>query len=101
MANVPHLDDTIDRMKREIRADVANETVPASVPSFGDLNDYVDANCYGGLCEDEMFDSLIDHFGGRDIHEGMPQGMFDYINDAQTAIDKWIKQGNLTNTKGI
>ena len=40
-----------------------------------------------------MADALIAHFGGRDGHGGMPQGMLDYINAAQEAIDKWLKNG--------
>lgn len=70
--------------------------VPRDVRSFGDLHDYVDANCLAGLCEDEVLDGFIQHFGGRDEHEGMPQSMLDFLNKTQSDLDLWIKSGGLT-----
>lgn len=86
---------TLARMKREIIEDVVAGKVPATVKSFGDLHNNVDANEYGGFCEDELADSMIAEFGGRDEHEGMPQGMLDFINDAQKRIDEWITEGGI------
>lgn len=92
--NIPTLEQTIERMKAEILADIAGGRFLGEVITcFADLNDHVDANEYGGFCEDQFADALIAHFGGRDAHEGMPQGMLDYINAAQTAIDDWIVDG--------
>lgn len=85
----------VNRMKLEVSFDVATNVVPRDVESFGDPHDYVDANCYGGLCEDEVADALIEMFGGRDADEGMPQGMVDLINEAQNAINQWIIDGGL------
>lgn len=93
---VPTLEQTVERMKREVLADVASGRVPASVASFGDLHDHVDANEYGGFCEDELAEAMIAHFGGRDADEGMPDAFISFMNDAQTAIDTWIKAGGLS-----
>ena len=90
------LTSTIARMKLEIIADVLDGRVPAPVGNFGDLHDHVDANEYGGFCEDDLADAMIKEFGGRDEHEGMPQGMLDFINEAQASIDSWIRSGGLT-----
>lgn len=101
---IPSLEETVSRMKREILQDrdVESTNNKATAPgtlrdakSFGDLHDYVDANEYGGFCESAFANALIEHFGGRDEHEGMPDAMLEYMNDAQTAIDVWIKSGAL------
>lgn len=91
----PTLDESIERMKHEIIDDVSAGQVPADCSSFSELHDYVDANCYGGFCEDELMQNLIDHFGGRDEDEGMPDAFMAYLNDAQNAIDRWIKEGGI------
>ena len=91
----PTLDESIERMKQEIIEDIKAGQVPADCPSFSALHDYVDANCYGGYCEDDVMQSLLDHFGGRDENEGMPDDLMDYLNAAQDAIDHWIKEGGI------
>ena len=88
--DIPTLEETVNRMKAEIMFDMDHGEVPRTVKSFGELHDYVDANCYGGFCH-AIADRMIEHFGGRDSDEGMPQGMLDYINAAQDAIDAWLK----------
>ena len=88
---IPTLEATVERMIAEIISDMGSTHVPYIITDFSDLHDYVDANCYGGFCEDELAGALVDHFGGRDEHEGMPQGMIDYINEAQAAVDAWLK----------
>lgn len=93
---IPRLEETVALMKDEIEHDVVCGFVPVQVTSFGDLHDYVDANEYGGFCDDKFSDELIAHFGGRDpVNEGMPDGMLDYINAAQTRIDAWLSAGGL------
>lgn len=89
------MEQTVARMKIEIAADVDAGHTPANVRSFSELHDYRDANCYGGLCEDELADQLIAHFGGRDKDEGMPQAFLDFVNGAQGTIDQWLKEGGL------
>lgn len=70
---------------REIRKDVAEGTVPASVGSFAELHDYVDANVYGGLCDGTWeFDS-----------DGL-----DDANRVQDTLDRWIKSRPFAWTSG-
>ena len=83
-------------MKAEIVGLVKYGTIPRDVASFGNLHDHIDANCLASMCVDEVFDELVARFGGRDEHEGMPSGMLDYINQAQDAVDDWLKAGGLT-----
>ncbi len=66
--------------------------VPATVANFGDLNDWVDANEYGGFCDDGIADALILKFGGRDPHYGMPEAMLEFMNSCQDAIDNWLRE---------
>jgi hypothetical protein len=65
----------INCAKRQIRADIKKGLVP-EVRSFGDLHDYVDANCYGGMCEDEVYEVAGD-----------------LINEVQDALNEWIIGG--------
>jgi hypothetical protein len=81
----------VNQMKAEILADKSKGVLPLDIGSFGELHNYVDANCYGGFCEDSAADSLIAHFGGRDADESMPQGAVDFMNDAQNEIDMWLR----------
>ncbi|MDP4028388.1 MAG: hypothetical protein Q8P42_05410 [Gallionella sp.] len=94
-ATVPTLDESIEAMKKEIIEDVKSGRVPADCPSFSALHDYVDANCYGGFCEDDVMQALLEHYGGRDENEGMPDELMDYFNEAQNSIDRWIKEGGI------
>lgn len=82
---------TVARIKQEIFDDIDAGKLPVYVASFSSLHDHVDANVYGGFCDDEIADGLIEYFGGRDEHEGMPDGMLSFINEAHDAIDAWLK----------
>jgi hypothetical protein len=84
-------------MIREIKRHARFGDIPTSVSSFAELHDYMDANCLGELCNDDFADALIEAFGGRDEHEGMPTGMLYAINAAQDAVDLLIKEGVLKN----
>lgn len=90
------LEQTIDSMKKEIVTDVLDGRVPDNVKSFGDLHDYVDANEYGGLREDEHCDALIEQFGGRDAINEMPEGMIGFINAAHGMVDVWLRNGGIS-----
>lgn len=70
-----------------VLADVRRGTIPRGVPSFSALHDYVDANCYGGLCE-AFYELLVEYCGGESEAIG-------FINAAQTQVDQWIKAGNV------
>jgi hypothetical protein len=42
----------VARAKHEITQDIESGRVPSTVRSFTELHDYVDANGYAGLCDD-------------------------------------------------
>ena len=92
---IPTLDESIERMKQEIIEDIKTGRVPVECPSFSALHDYVDANCYGGFCEDDVMQALTVHFGGINKDKGMPDALIGYLNDAQNSIDRWIKEGGI------
>lgn len=94
-ATIPTFDESIKRMKQEIIDDVKAGLVPIDCPSFSSLHDYVDANCYGGFCENNEMQALTDHFGEFGKDEGMPEALINYLNDAQNSIDRWIKKGGI------
>lgn len=92
----------VERVKQEIVADIRAGVVPRSVSSFAELHDYVDANCYGGVCEDEIYEALIWHFSGRTGQPdpgvlaqigGMTDAMADYLNRVQASVDDWLRSG--------
>lgn len=91
----PTLDESIERMKKEIIEDIKAGRVPADCQSFSSLHDHVDANCYGGFCEDKLMEALTKHFGGDDKEKGLPDALMNYLNDAQNSIDHWIKEGGI------
>jgi hypothetical protein len=78
----------IERMRREINEDITNGRVPATVKTFGDLDDHVDANCYGGFCEDDDEYSLttLTRYLGKDA-------AFNLTNECQDAVHKWLVYG--------
>lgn len=90
--------DSIEQAKREIMEDIASGRVPFTVSSFGRLHDYVDANCYGGLCEDGSgWDAL---FPGKYAENGATDGpkhiavqelFCDAVNQVQDAVDLWLR----------
>ena len=78
----------VERSKVEILAHVASGRVPSTVETFGDLHDYVDANCYGGLCDDD--DAFWGQTGSeRDL-------VMDLAADVQNAVHAWIGAGGIT-----
>lgn len=98
---IPALETTVQRMKGEIVSDVLSGKVSKDVKSFSELHDFVDANEYGGFCEEGLSQALIAHFGGRDANEGMPDGMMQYTNAAQNAVSKWLAEGGLAEHLGV
>ena len=75
----------IERGKQEILEEVLAGRIPATVQSFSELHDYVDANEFGGLCEDWAFEEPFD--GDRWIDLG---------NFVQGQLDAWIKDGGVS-----
>jgi hypothetical protein len=93
---IPSLKETVVRMQMEIIEDAATGRIPADSLSFDQLHDHVDANEYGGLCDDELFDTMIEHFGGRDSDDGLPSGFNNRLNDAQNSVNFWMKEGGIS-----
>jgi len=84
----------IERSKLEILEDIKNGPVPATVSSFSELHDYVDANEYGGLCEDGWW-SLPEDATDKQLAEnhGLYLRHLDQANAVQDAVDAWLKRG--------
>ena len=91
MNTIKTAEQVIEQMVREIKADINSGTVPATIASFSELHDYVDANEYGSFCDDKFADKMIAYFGGRDEHEGMPQGFIDFMNYCQNVVDSMLQ----------
>jgi hypothetical protein len=84
---------TVARMASEITQDMARQVVPANVNTFIELHEYVDANEYGGFCDDATADKFIAAFGGRNADNyGMPDGYVEFINACQDAIGQWLAE---------
>lgn len=76
MTTTDNLKTTVERMKAEVLADIAAGVVPASVSSYAELHDHVDANGYGGAFEAPI-----------------PADGWAFWDDAQCAVDAWLKAG--------
>ena len=72
---------SVERGKLEILADVGRGVVPADVRDFSTLHDFVDANEYGGLCEDGH---------GLSDEEWRQWGV-----DVQDALNVWLAGGRV------
>jgi hypothetical protein len=62
------------------------------VTCFSDLHDYMDANTLGE--SEEVWGELTDNIGPEG-DEMKVQLACDVVNEAQTIVDEWIKQGAL------
>jgi hypothetical protein len=71
----------VARMKREVVADIRRGVVPASVRTFAELHDCVDANGYGGA-----FEAWWEGCCGDDAFCA-------FWNAAQGAVDHWLRKG--------
>ena len=81
------LEASIAKAKAEILADVyADRRIPLDVRSFADLHDYVDANEYGGLCDDEWL--ALWNIDDSDTFHSV-------ANSIQDTLSRWIKDGGL------
>lgn len=74
-------DETLRRMKAEILEDIASRRVPESIDAFEDLHSFVDANEYGGFCEDETYEAVLDQLGES------------FFTECQEAIHEWLATG--------
>ena len=90
------IEHAIERSKAEILEDIAQGVVPDTVSSFSELHDYVDANEYGGLCEEGTWWSLADDATDKELAEndGIFLRHFDQSAAVQDAVDAWLKDLN-------
>lgn len=94
---------TVERMKAEIRKDIQTGKLPGNLTSFESLHNHVDANCYGGLCEEsdldgfKGIDALCFHYPNEPHEEAgsMGQRAIAAVNDMQGDVGTW-----LANTRG-
>ena len=77
----------VAQAKVEILRDIEEGVVPASVASFGELHDYVDANVYGGITEDAPW---VTPDGSLDLEW---IDITDAANEMQNRVDAWLKAG--------
>lgn len=88
MTDLGHLiDETVAQTEREIVTDVRAGTVPLTVGSFSELHDYVDANEYGGLCDEGSW------WGEQDMSPGSEA--LAAAGEMQSSVDAWLKAGGL------
>ena len=80
----------VERAKREILRDMATGHVPATVKTFAELHDHVDANYYGGAFE-------VDPDTGKgwwdSDDETQREDCVRFWNAVQTMCDKWLQAG--------
>jgi hypothetical protein len=79
----------VAQSKREILADIAAGTTPADVATFSALHDYTDANCYGGLCDD---DGPMSHLWDVEDSSGCAV-MLSFGAEVQDAVHQWLVAG--------
>ena len=74
----------ITQAKTEINEDIARGIVPGDVAGFSALHDYVDANCYGGLCDegDEGVARVLNY-----------ADWIAFSNDMQDVVHAWLAAG--------
>src|SRR5262245_10858605 len=72
----------LQKAKNEVILDVLAGIVPATVRSFSELHDHVDANAYGWGFEDGLPDVSSDAFTA-------------FANGIQDAVHEWLASGGL------
>lgn len=90
---------TVERMKAEIVLDALKGVVPFTVHSFSELHDYVDANEYGGFCEDDAQDRVMKAIDEPSIKWHVAQQLFyEFTSEAQNLVADWIRDYGLHRT---
>lgn len=86
--------EVFDRLFNNMRTNVleliAAHRLPMNVKSISEIDNYVDGNDIGYVCQDEIFNALIERYGGRDEHEGIPDGMHDLLNKLSDKLNFWL-----------
>ncbi len=78
-----NIEQRIALAKVEIRDDITAGIVPASVSTFSELHDHVDADMYGMACDPAHGFNL----------EGDPDGSLARISAMQDELDSWLRSG--------
>ena len=78
-------DQIIDRAKAEVIEDVKAGIVPTTITRAYELHDYVDANMYGGMCDENFPEDVAT--------DTTMEEMF-------LALDAWIRTGALRTLEG-
>lgn len=90
-----YIDDTTARMKAEIVEDMTTGRIGPDTFSFAGLHDFVDANEYGGLCEEseggtlrglDLAESLFPETESEDGENGWTR----VTEKMQTAVGEWL-----------
>lgn len=92
----------VARMKAEIIEEIVHgpARIPATVPDFSSLHDYIDANELGGLCDDDAPSSSYDPSDPPRV--ALAAITFsDVTNAAQDEVDRWLKDGGLLDALGV
>ena len=87
----------VQRAQQEILTDIKSDRVPLNVTCFGDLHDYVDANEYGGLCDDDVIDVGNRLFPERTDDTIKTQAFMDVCEEVQCHLNNWISNGSMFN----
>lgn len=78
------------RSKAEILGEIAAGNLPATVATFAELHDYLDANELGGLCEEGSATAALalGEMLGEDSDDAA-----NFANEVQDAVDAWLRAG--------
>lgn len=82
-----------ERIKADIRASVASGLVPADVPDFAALHDYLDANCLGGA--DDLFGDICTESDTDAEHQAKLDAFTAIHVPAIEAVNAWIRAGGI------
>jgi hypothetical protein len=74
--------------RRQVLADVRSGAVPASVGSFSELHDHVDANYYGNAFDWPVLPSETED-------DAYQWAFADFWNAVQNQLDDWIRSGQM------
>ena len=84
--------DRIALAKSSIVALVAVGTIPATVATFSELHDYIDANELGALCDVSTWPAMAEDEDGNADPEDHAAWMAE-IATVQDTVDAWIRAG--------
>jgi hypothetical protein len=84
----PTVPATVEAIKAEITELITDGTVPATVKSFSELHDYVDAN----MLAEDIFPAQPD-FDDDDAVQDWFDKAIEILNPAQDVVSAWLEAG--------